>query len=204
MQGKLGNIVDANYKTVYDEIFNRVSSYRDIDTSLPTMIIGMDLAKSVIQDFSVLNRGNGDLRWTFTKRERRYDNAEDLIRFKKYCIQKFTESYRYEYIPFTCYPYSRLKKLINYINGDDHKICFLTKDSRFIFIFSDKYKVVWGLSLSLCEYIGIDRKKVIGRIRNNPNNQFINGCSFADSDMRGIIGDNTHLIPLLLHYFGQK
>ena len=204
MQNKLGNIVDRNDKTLYDDIFNKVSSYRMIDPSLPTLVVGIDLAKSIIPDFKMMNRGSGDLRWTFTKRERRSENAEDIIKFKTYCIGNFTKSFRYEYVNFTCYPFSRIKKFINYIHGSDNKVCFLTKDSRFIFIYSERYRTVWGLSLSLCEYIGVNKKKVMDKIRSNKNNHFVNGVSFADNDMRNIIGNDTHLIPLLLHYFGKK
>lgn len=204
MQRKLGNIVDINEKTVYDEIFNKVSSYDCIDPELPTLVIGMDLAKEIVPNFSVLNRINGDLWWTFTRKERRSDNSEDLSNFKKYCIKRFTESFKYEYINFTCYPYSRIKKFINYIKGGDDKVCFLTKDSRFVFIYSDRYRIVWGLSLSLCDYIGVDKKKVISSIKSNRHNRFVNGVSFIDPEMRGIIGDDTHLIPLLLHYFAKK
>ena len=204
MQRKLGNIIDTNEKTMYDDIFNKVSSFDDRDVSLPTLIVGMDLAKSIVNDFSILSRGDGNLRWTFTKRERRSENMEDLSKFKKYCIKSFSEQFRYQYVNFTCYPYSKLKNFINYINGKDSKMCFLTKDSRFLFIFSEKYRMVWGLSLSLCDYIGVDKKKVISKIKENTHNRFVNGISFADENMRSIIGDDTHLIPLLLYYFAKK
>lgn len=204
MQIKLGNIVDESAKTVYDVIFNKVSSFDERDKSLPTLIIGMDLAKSVITNFSVLNRGNGNLRWTFSKTERRSENTNDLINFKKYCIERFGERFRYKYVNFTCYPLSRIKKFVAYLYGDDEKVCFLTRDSRFVFIFSEKFKTVWGLSLSLCDYIGVNRKKVIGKMKQNIHNMFINGVSFSDDGIRSIIADDTHLIPVLLHYFGKK
>jgi hypothetical protein len=90
------------------------------------------------------------------------------------------------------------------MKGGDKKLCLLTKDSRFIFIYSEKYNTVWGLSLSLCDYIGICRKKVAKRIRENKNNIFMNGISFSDGDIRKIIGDDTHLILPALSYFGEK
>lgn len=204
MQRKLGNIVDVNDKTIYDEIFNKVSSYDDIDTTLPTLVIGIDLAKTIMPNFSILHRGSGDLFWTFTKRERRSDNTEDLSEFKTLCVRRYAESFRYEYVNFTCYTYSRIKKFLNYIDGADNKVCFVTKDSRFVFIYSERYKTVWGLSLSLCDYINVDKKKVLQRLRSNPNNHFVNGVSFADPDIRNIIGDDTHLIPPLLCYFTKK
>lgn len=204
MQRKLGNIVDSNDKTMYDEIFNKVSSYNDIDASLPTLVVGIELAKTIIPNFSILHRGDGDLFWTFTKRERRSENAEDISKFKRLCVRRYADTFRYDYVNFTCYPYSRMKKFIAYVNGDDEKMCFVTKDSRFVFIFSNRYKTVWGLSLSLCDYINVDRKKVLQKLRSNPKNHFVNGVSFADPDIRNIIGDDTHLIPPLLSYFAKK
>lgn len=206
MQRKLGNIVDANENTVYDTMFNKVSSMDEIDPSLPTIIVGMDLASENIDSsaFSVIDRFSGDVCWTFTKRERRAENAEDLSKFKKMVLMSYLSSVTYEYVNFTCYTLDRLKKFINYINGSDEKTCFLTKEGRFIFIYSVVYNRVWGLSLSLCDYIGVDRKKVIQKIKSNSHNHIMNGVSFADDDIRSMIGDNTHLILPALAYFGEK
>lgn len=204
MQRKLGNIVDINENNKYDPMFNRVSSYSDIIESIPTLIIGMDSAKEILSDFSILNRLNGDVWWTFSKKERRSDNVEDIRKFKEKVLKIYLSKVKYEYVNFTCYPIDKIKKFIRYMNGGDKKLCLLTKDSRFTFIYSEKYNTVWGLSLSLCDYIGICRKKVVKRIRENKNNIFMNGISFADGDIRKIIGDDTHLILPALSYFGEK
>ena len=204
MQRKLGNIVDANEKTVYDVMFNKVASFSDIDPSLPTLIVGMETASENIKDFSILKRLEGDVWWTFSKRERRNEYVEDLKKFKCKVLFDYLSSVKYEYVNFTCYELSRLKKFIRYIDGEDEKTFFFTKESRFAFIYSAKYNRVWGLSLSLCDYIGVDRKKVIGRIKSNRHNRVMNGVSFADDDIRDVIGDNTHLILPALSYFGEK
>jgi hypothetical protein len=204
MQRKLGNIVDVNENNKYDPMFNRVSSYSDIIEGIPTLIIGMDSAKEILPDFSILNRLNGDVWWTFSKKERRSDNVEDIRKFKEKVLKMYLSKVKYEYVNFTCYPIDKIKKFIRYMKGGDKKLCLLTKDSRFIFIYSEKYNTVWGLSLSLCDYIGICRKKVAKKIRENKNNIFMNGISFADGDIRKIIGDDTHLILPALSYFGEK
>ena len=204
MQRKLGNIVDVNENNKYDPMFNRVSSYSDIIEGIPTLIIGMDSAKEILSDFSILNRLNGDVWWTFSKKERRSDNVEDIRKFKEKVLKMYLSNVKYEYVNFTCYPIDKIKKFIRYMKGGDKKLCLLTKDSRFIFIYSEKYNIVWGLSLSLCDYIGICRKKVAKKIRENKNNIFMNGISFAEGDIRKIIGDDTHLILPALSYFGEK
>lgn len=204
MQRKLGNIVDVNENNKYGTMFNRVSSYGDIIEGIPTLIIGMDTAKEVLPNFSILNRLNGDVWWTFSKRERRGDNIEDIRKFKEKVLKRHLSKVKYEYVNFACYPLGKLKKFIRYLNGNDKKLCLLTKDSRFVFIYSERYNTVWGLSLSLCDYIGICRKKVVKRIRWNKNNRFMNGISFADGDIRKIIADDTHLILPALSYFEEK
>lgn len=204
MQRKLGNIVDVNENNKYDPMFNRVSSYSNIIEGIPTLIIGMDSAKEILSDFSILNRLNGDIWWTFSKKERRSDNVEDIRKFKEKVLKRHLSKVKYEYVNFTCYPIDKIKNFIRYVKGGDKKLCLLTKDSRFIFIYSEKYNTVWGLSLSLCDYIGIYRKKVVKRIRENKNNIFMNGISFADDDIRKIIGNDTHLILPALSYFEEK
>lgn len=206
MSKKLGNILDASETTVYDSCFNKVSDIADIDKSLPTLIIGMDLAKKHIQNFSMFERidtRTGFL-WTFTKKERRKEYLHDLMAFKRHCIMRKIEEIKYLYIDFPCYPLEKVKNFIKYINGSDRKMCFLTKDSNFIFIYSQKFKTVFGLSLTLCDYCGIDRGKVIDRIKANKNNRFVNGFSHLDSETRAIIGDNIHYILPLYGYFGNS
>ena len=108
---------------------------------------------------------------------------------------------KYSYIDIIGYSFSRIKKLIQYINSDDKKICFVTKDSKFIFIYSEKYNVVWGLSLTLCEYIGVGKQKILSKIRKNKNNRFINNIGLISEDIRKKIGENTHyLLPTYLYF----
>lgn len=200
---KLGNIIDASPTSAYDGFFNKVSDVSEIDHSLPTLVVGMDMAKKIIPDFSMFNRKSlkTGFTWTFTKKERRKEHISDLFEFKKMCVLNKINGVRYEYINFPCYSVSKLKKLILYLSGADKKVCFLTKESSFLFIYTRKFGVVFGLSLSLCEYCGIDRKKIVGRMRSNKNNKFINGFGYLDKETRSIIGDNIHYILPLYDYF---
>jgi hypothetical protein len=87
------------------------------------------------------------------------------------------------------------------MNCNDKKLCFFTVGANFVFIYSKKYRCVFGLSLSLCEYCGIDKSKIINKIKSNPNNKIINGLSFIDDETRRIIGDNIHYMLPLFEYF---
>jgi hypothetical protein len=141
------------------------------------------------------------LQLTFTRRERRKEYNDDLNSFKEYCILKDVKNIKYSYIDIINYPLSRIKKMIKYINSYDVKYCFITKNSNFIFIYSKKYNTVWGLSLTLCEYIGIAKKKVIEKIRINPYNNIIKDITVISEDIRKKVGNNTHYLLPIYHYF---
>lgn len=203
---KLGNIVIKNTTKKDDALFNYVSDYDKIDNTLPTLIIGLESAQNIISSFTILqkNYDNGMLCWTFNKRERRDEYNWDLKQFKNKAIMLFLSKIKYEYIDFTCYPMYKTKQLIKYLRGKDKKICFITRNSKFVFIYSQKYRCVWGLSLTLCEYLGISKVKVLKQLRENTNNVFINGNFTPNDEIKDIIKYNTHYILPLYGYFSEK
>lgn len=170
--------------------------------NLPILYIGYDNASQSIEGFDVTKKKyDGDIWWCFGRREKRKDYITTVSDFKEYCIKRAVGEIRYEYVDFTCYDMERVKSFIRYMKGVDRKICFITRGSEFMFIYSERYNVVWGLSLSLCDYVGIDRKKVISQIKENRKNVFVGSTAFIDADMRKIIGNDTHIIPILYNYF---
>ena len=200
---KLANILDENSKTEYDKMFNKCTCIDDVDMPLPTLVIGIGCAKKYVKNFSMFNRTgrNGDFSWTFAKNEKRKEHNEDLFNFKKRVIMEKVKDIEYEYIDFPCYPIGKITKFIEYMNGNDRKLCFLMRDSNFVFIYSRRYKHVFGLSLSLCEYCRIEKVNIVGKIKANPNNKIINGLNYIDEETRRIIGDNIHYMLPLYDYF---
>lgn len=192
----LGNIVTTRGGT-YEKIFNVSKTCEGTVENLPTLYVGLSSAKECIDNFSILRKyyPEQNAYWVFSKNERRDDYIEGLIDFKKLVIMSYLEKIRYEYIDFTNYPLSRIRKLISYMNmRKEEKYCFLTKSSQFVFIYAPRLSVVFGLSLTLCEYLGISKGKVISRLKRNKSNKFIYDLSFIDGDIKRIIGDNTHCI----------
>ena len=200
---KIGNIICNGLSKGFGDMFNIVNDYSLIDDKLPTLIIGFDNATNLIKNFSILKKdyNNGMLRWTFKRSERRNEYNKDLSDFKEYCIMRNVKKVKYDYIDIMLYPYSKIKKVINYINSVDDKLCFVTKNSSFIFIYSNRYNMVWGLSLSLCEYFDIDKQKVLNKIKQNKHNRFIKDIGLINDDIRKKIGENTHyLLPTYLYF----
>lgn len=200
---KIGNIVTDNPNNPQYYLFNVVDNLSLIDTELPTLIVGFDNARTYIEKFSILKKSynKGMLQWTFTKRERRNEYNEDVDKFKEFCILREIKSIKYNYIDIINYSTTKLKKFISYMKDTDVKYCFITRNSNFIFIYSKRYKIVWGLSLSLCDYIGIKKKKIISKIKANPYNNIINDVSKISEDIRKKVGNNTHYLLPIYQYF---
>lgn len=200
MSVKIANIVTHSKKHGFGDEFNIVGSCCDIIDGLPTLIIGVNEAKTCIENFNILKKtyDNGDLWWTYKKTERKCDYDDDTEAFTKYAINRFKSSIRYEYIDLLNYPLDRIKKLIRYIDSNERKKIMASRNGDFLFIYSEKYRIVFGLSLSFCEYCGIKKEKVINRIKKNRNNRFCYGFSNVDLLVRNMIGNDTHcLVPLL-------
>lgn len=202
---KLANIVTNSKKSDYSEIYNVVSSCEDVDTSLPTLYIGLNSARKCIDNFSILQKHYKEQNcwWTFTKTERRNDYINDLEKFQEDVILTSLSTVRYEYINFVEYSIHRVKKLIKYIDSPVEKICFITRGGKFMFIYDRKLNTVFGLSLTLCEYVGINKHKLIDRVKSNISNVFIGNTSFMNSDIKRIIGNKTHYILPLYVYFND-
>lgn len=200
---KIGNIVSNKKTKDFGDLFNIVSDYSLIDNELPTLIIGYKKAGELIENYSILKKtyNDGMLQWTFSRTEQRNEYIQDIEAFKEFCIMRSVKNVKYIYIDFINYGYNKVKKVIEYLNSKDKKICFLTRNADFIFIYSEKYNVVWGLSLTLCEYIGINKHKIIKRLKDNINNIFIKNSGIISEDIRKRIGENIHyLLPIYLYF----
>lgn len=202
---KLANIVTRGRKDDFSDIYNVVNSCEKIDNGLPTLYIGLNSAKKCIDNFSILQKYYKEQNcwWTFSKTERRNDYINDTEKFQEEVILNALKDVRYEYVDFIRYRRKRIINFIKYIYSRSDKLCFLTRGSTFIFIYDVSLNTVFGLSLALCEYIGIDKHKIIGRIKSNKYNQFINNISFLNADIKRIIGNNTHYILPLYSYFRE-
>ena len=87
---KLGYIVSKKkIKNVVDFV-GVVNSVEDIDDpTKPFIIIGLNEAKEISPNFSILNKVlDVDVFWTFGKTEKRTEHERDLENFYKYVLDK--------------------------------------------------------------------------------------------------------------------
>lgn len=192
----IGNIVTSYSADKFPKFFNVVKECSDQIDGIPTIVIGLEEARKCIEGFSILKKkyDNGDLWWTYKKTERKYEFDVNIKDFYDFCFARFFKNIQYFYLDIPKYRYNTLKKLLKWIREDSYKLCFLTRESNFVFIYDMEAKVVFGLSLTLMEYMGVERRKVVQLIRSNKYNHFVYDTSFLTPETRMAIKDNTHLI----------
>ena len=194
---KIGNIITKSKKNVFGDMFNVVKSFDEAIEGIPTLIIGVEEARKHINGFNILTKQYDNVWWTFAKTERRCEYEDDIISFYKYVILYGMEKIKYTYIDLINYKLNSIKKVINFLRDNTKKFIFLTRNSNFMFIYSEKYSTVFGISLELCEYLGVRKQKIFKLLKNV---EYIHDTSFITSDLRKVIGGNTHYIPILHTY----
>lgn len=199
MRKFLGNIVTNGNPDVDRDAFNVVKSIDESVEGIPTLVVGLENARKTIPDFNILNKCYGELSWTYSKTEHRCDYEDDLEGFVDMCVRKAVEGVKYTYIDFISYKRGTIRKILAFAKGPSKKTVFLTRGSSFMFVYSETYKTVFGVSLSLCEYIGIPKKKVIRLVRNA---EFVHDTKSLDGLFRRAIGNDTHLVPVIWGEFG--
>lgn len=166
MKKYIGNIIVKNLNYKVDDCYKKCLSMSEIDKNIPTLIIGLQNAKELIDGFDILKkRYNGDmLWWTFTKSERRIDYEKDLEDFYVFCIRTITNKINYRYINILDLSLSDIKKYKDILSSGSKKIYYID-NNKFLFIY-DIYgtKDIYGISLDTCAFFGISKKKILSYI----------------------------------------
>lgn len=190
---KIGNIVTTGKKNNFNELYNVVNDIKDIDRKLPTLIIGWNNAKELLKSPNILVKNYNNVSWTFSKTERMCEYKEDIDNFYQKTLTNVLSKIGYEYIDINRWSFSDIKKIINILKSRKKKFVFLTKDSNFAFVYIESYSVVFGISLSLCEYIGINKKKVLSLMKNV---DYVT-ASCITPELKSVIKTKTYYIPII-------
>jgi hypothetical protein len=175
------------------ELYNVVSTKKELIEGIPTLVIGWEYTKKLYPNANILNWEIGDdIFWTFGNRERRQRYEETLIKFRKYAINKFVKSIRYKFISF--------------INDDGYnaiRIILSNKINSNIYIYNDMIyitdiigKVVYGFSLKEYDYIGMDRKELLKDIFTSKNN-IIDTKDTLSLEIKIALKNHNYVIPCL-------
>ena len=171
------------------------------DKTTPTLIIGKQNAEKIYgkENVHVLDKKIEDnVYWTFGKLERRNDFERDLLSFNKILVKKLFKSVQYEYFNVYTSGYSDIKALLTKIDRNKGNVCYVSDRDLYLLIENS----VYGISFRDLNYIGVDKEKVINRIKRNRSNKIITNDYFISKNMKKYINNATFMVPYI--YFLSK
>jgi hypothetical protein len=172
-----------------------------IDNFIPTLIIGKKKAEEIYgkENIKVLDKKiTNNVSWTFDKVERRNEYERDLKAFNDSLIKTIKKNIKYEFFNIYIEPISRIKKLISFIKSPKIKYIYIFNDHIYMY-----YKnIVYGISLSDIQYLGINKNRILRLLNSNSSNIIVENNDFLTKKMRQIIKEDKILIPYL--YFLSK
>lgn len=161
----------------------------------PILVIGLNEAKKIAPSFSILNKKiDKEVFWTYGKTEKRDEHEKDIKKFYEYVLNKVVNEVPYYYVNLLTLKYNKAKNLINIINNNILKYIYI--NNNIIYIYYNSY--ILGISLTIAEYMGIKREKILSRIRSNPQNIVSYTDSFLDANMRKVINNKKYVIPYFM------
>lgn len=158
---KIGNIVTDLEINIGPE-YNYLKCFEDVDSKLPTLIIGYELTKSICEDVDMFNRKlSENVFWTFSKKEYRKLFNSDVEDFIDYVYKYSVKNVNYFYIDFiqSNNLYTIVKKLLKM----DNFITFYYKSM--IYIYNKEKNVIIGLDLMMLEFLNINIEKIKLKIK---------------------------------------
>lgn len=197
------NILTNSNKLDFIFKYNKCKSMEEIDSSLPTLIIGYNNAKKYIKNFNILNKAYPEqkLWWTFLKTEKRAEHDEDIANFSKILINEYIKNVKYSLIDIINLTFKDKKKILNYLMNSDDKKLIYNYFNKFLFVYSKKYQTVWGVALSTMRFCGIDTDKHLNRLYDNNNNTKITNLNELPFLIKKETDDNIPYQLALYEYF---
>ena len=192
---KLGYIVtDKNIRGVKDFV-GVVDDISLTDPTKPVLIVGLDLAKKYIKDFSILEKKvNDNLFWTFKKTEKRVDFENDINYFYKYIINNITRNIKYYYINILKLNYKSIKKLCNIVFSGEEKYIYISNNMIYLLHEGN----ILGISIQILEYVKIDVKKVFKKLYSAKNNIICTSASECVKGIKGELGNKKYAVPYFM------
>ena len=137
----IANVISKSKKYKFNDFINVTNSYEDIDVSVPTLVVGTEIVKSIFgENISYVDRKiDENTYWTFSVTEKRTANEDDIEKFKKLVIKKLRKKISYKYIDIGQY---------DLMDIDEFADAFLKNKDSF-YLFTDKMLYISNTDISL-------------------------------------------------------
>ena len=197
-------VSETKYNGLSNGIIKVVKNESECTLDVPKLIIGLSKAKEYAQskgfEFDILDHmfPDGNM-WTFKKTEKREIYEENIIEFKNYIIKSISKNINYYYINIYNLKYKDIKRLYNILfnNKFNRNINYIFIDKEMMYYCLDNNNVI-GISLGLMKYMGIDREKVISKIKSGKNNSIVFSSNKKLWQLKDWFNGMEYIIPSLL------
>lgn len=191
----LGYIISKTRIRGVADFVEVVSDPSLFESEKPAMIVGLEMAKKTIDNFSIINKNpKKDKFWTFGKTERRIDFDKDIIKFYDYILESKIEEIKYYYVNVLNLKYQRIKNLLNILYSDTKKWGYIYKNM--LYLYHEGY--ILGISMEILNYMGIDVKKHLNKILKNSNIKIFFNDTTINPYMKQFSKNKRFLIPYFL------
>ena len=197
-------VSETKYNGLSNDIIKVVENESECTLDVPKLIIGLSKAKEYAQskgfEFDILDHmfPDGNM-WTFKKTEKREIYEENIIEFKNYIIKSISKNINYYYINIYNLKYKDIKRLYNILfnNKFNRNINYIFIDKEMMYYCLENNNVI-GISLGLMKYMGIDREKVISKIKSGKNNSIVFSSNKKLWQLKDWFNGMEYIIPSLL------
>lgn len=191
-----GRIITRSKRIEVNELIDVTSDTTSIDPSIPTLVIGKQLAVDMFgaDKVKVLNKNiDKNISWTFLKTERRSDFEKDILNFKNDVMKRIMKSVKYYYVDVITSSVYKMMRFVRMLADGRPKTVFVRNNNMYIYV--DKW--VFGLSLDDIEYVGIDRNKVFAFIKRLRNVRFVYDNKNWSIELKRETFDNAIIVPYI-------
>lgn len=145
-----------------DNKFNLINSIDAIIPGLPTLIVGINNAKSYTKDISYLDRRIDDNTfWTFSRLEKRDLFEEDLFYFIQFAYNKLLEHAKFKFIDLILSDSEKINLVFYDIKSNENVITFHYQNMVYTYV----NDTIYGFNLRQVEYIGKSIDKFMTKIK---------------------------------------
>ena len=179
-----------------------VKSYEEItDFTKPILIVGLNEAKKFNGGFSILNKKIDDkIFWTFSKTERRIDYEKDILDFYDYVLKDNIDSIKYKYVNILTLSKNKCKNMLNLLNNSDFKYIYISNNMIYCYY----NEMVFGFSLTVAEYCGINKEKILKRLKSNSHVKISYNDYFIDNNIKKLFNNKKYVIPYFMKIYGLR
>ena len=174
----LANIISKS-KIEVSSFFKVSDNILDVDLTIPTLIIGWSEVKLLYPNQDILNKQiTENIRWTFSKREKRYQYEEDIDNFINEIANNLDKTVNYRFFNYILATQNKRDSFLSYVTSGH---CSIYYNNKFMYIYNANDNITLGISLVDLEYAGVNVKEFIISL-NGPNNIFCDNFKCIDSN----------------------